>query len=163
MVSSNPSQHPESDSSSMANHPFSGTPRHRSPRPNMPVADALRALLHTLLTVTLNDGRVLTGHLLAVDSSASLLLGSAQETRFLPSTEVGANVAQYYPWSRAEGVASTEPGGQVREREITSVLINMRDIVAVEMSEQDAGAWSFFTGTPFDKGHAVPPTPPIEA
>jgi small nuclear ribonucleoprotein (snRNP)-like protein len=139
----------------------------------MPPRDALRALLHSLLHVTLNDGRVLTGHLLAVDSSASLLLSGVRETRILPATEAGANVAQYYPWSRAEGGAAGglgagigglhgggDAGGQVREREVASVLVNMRDITAVELGEEDAGAWARFAGVPFEQGQAVPPTPP---
>ncbi|BEI84672.1 hypothetical protein CcaverHIS002_0500730 [Cutaneotrichosporon cavernicola] len=129
----------------------------------MPPKDALRALLHTLLTVTLNDGRVLTGNLLAVDSSASLLLSSVRETRVLPPTVEGINVAQYYPYSRTDGEASTEPGGEVREREVTSVLVNMCDIVAVEMGEEDAGAWSRFVGVAFEKEQAVPPAPPAKA
>lgn len=177
----------------MVNHPFAGhssspslsTSRSRSPvrpapRPAaLPPQDALRALLHTLLHVTLHDGRVLTGHLIAVDARASLLLSSVRETRVLPPTDVGANVAKYYPFSRTEGGVSVGIGaglgagisgargdvggpqraeeGFVRERELASVLVPMRHVVAVEMGEEDADAWGRFAGVRFERGVAVPP------
>ncbi|KLT39085.1 hypothetical protein CC85DRAFT_305378 [Cutaneotrichosporon oleaginosum] len=150
----------------MVDHPFSGTPRGPSPRtPTMPPHDALRALLHAFLHVTLRDGRILSGNLLAVDASASLLLYDVHETRTLPKTDVGANVAQYYPWSRPrpeEGShdPSDGDGGFVRRRELASVLVNMRDVAAVEMGEEDAASWSRFACVAFEKGQAVPPTAP---
>lgn len=178
----------------MVNHPFAGhssspslsTSRSRSPArpaprpPALPPQDALRALLHTLLHVTLQDGRVLTGHLIAVDARASLLLSSVRETRVLPPTDVGANVAKYYPFSRSEGGVSVGIGaglgagisgargdvggpqgpqeeGFVRERELASVLVPMRHVVAVEMGDEDADAWGRFAGVRFEGGVAVPP------
>lgn len=145
----------------MVNHPFSGSPIRLSPprSPFLPPRDALRALLHMLLNVTLNDGRILTGHLLAVDAKASLLLSSVRETRVLPPTEAGAKVAQYYPFSRNEGGAAEGPsdGGYVRERELASVLVPMRHVVAVELSNEDAESWGRFAGVRFERGTAVPP------
>ncbi|RSH78703.1 uncharacterized protein EHS24_001599 [Apiotrichum porosum] len=133
------------------------------PAAPLPPSAALRSLLHTRLTVTLTDGRVLFGTLLVIDAAASLLLTNVRERRILPQTPVGLNVAQYYPWSRenvngnGEADSAEERPGQVRFRELSSVLIPMKEVVGVEIGEGDAESWGRFSGVVFDGGKALPP------
>lgn len=128
----------------------------------LPPRAALQALLHTRLTLTLSDGRVLTGQLLAVDPSASLLLSSVTEHRRLPDTEAGHNVATFYPFSRVGGeeagpAGGSGSGGLERSRELASVLVPFQHIAAVDMGEEDAGVWGHFCGVAFEDGRAVVP------
>ncbi|KAL1407119.1 hypothetical protein Q8F55_006533 [Vanrija albida] len=138
-----------------------------APSPPADPRAALHALLHARLRVTLTDGRVLSGQLLAVDRGASLLLSSVVEHRALPDTAAGANVAAYYPYSRRGGeepgaAGGAGSGGLRRSRELASVLVPFRWVVSVEVDEGDAQVWAHFAGVHFSDGSAVPP-PPVPA
>lgn len=140
-------------------------------RQPLPPRDALHALLHTPLTVSLTDGRRITGTLSAVDKY-SLLLSQAKETRILEG-DIGRNVAAYYPFSKDDG----RQGGQgqelgegagvgsererkdsselVRERDVSSVLVRFEHVTKVEIDEESAEAWGRFAGVEFEDGVAV--------
>lgn len=125
-----------------------------------PPPAALRALLHTRLAVVMTDGRTLVGHLLAIDSSASLLLSSVREHRALEDTPRGENIARFYPFSRNSDDLQRDQArncerGRERERELASVLIPMKHVVSVTMSSDDATAWGRYSGVEFRDGVAV--------
>lgn len=153
-------------------HPSSSPAPQRPPA--LPARDALRALIHSEIHVKLHDTRVLVGNLLAIDAQASLLMSSVRELRILPATPEGQNVARYYPFSRNDSVTTdglgagigglgSETGagydgrGEMRERELASVLVPMRHVEAVYLSAEDARAWGGFTGVQFGPEGAVPP------
>jgi len=144
-------------------------PLHTStpPPPPSPAA-SLRALLYTPLRVDLVDGRMLSGHLLAIDDSASLLLSSVRERRILPETEVGRNVGKYYPYSKEGGDAQGALGAQeglqllqlherVRDRDLASVLVPIKHVVRVTVANEDIAAWARCEKVEIRDGRAVPP------
>ncbi|TXT05028.1 hypothetical protein VHUM_03848 [Vanrija humicola] len=137
-------------------------PADPAPAPlRLPPREALRALLHSRLQVSLVDGRVLSGQLLAVDRSAALLLSGVTEHRTLPPTAEGHNVATYYPFSRVGGeepgpAGGSGSGGARRARELASVLVPFRHVVGVELCDEDAAVWTHFAGVEVRDGVAVP-------